>query len=117
MFLRLVKEDFKILLYIKRPVHVISQSQATCTVYGMPKAVVTAGLSDQVVPLDQIGHILHIMSQVLHSLVTHGTRHTLQRMRRPENLINGILPLRIRLQIICTNPWLTAITTRSSVSL
>ncbi len=41
-------------LEAKRPVHVISQSQATCTVYGMPKAVVAAGLSDQVVPLDQI---------------------------------------------------------------
>ncbi len=37
-----------------RTAHVISQDQATCTVYGMPKAVVTAGLSDQVVPLDQI---------------------------------------------------------------
>ncbi len=37
-----------------RQVHVISQNQETCTVYGMPKAVVTAGLSDQVVPLNQI---------------------------------------------------------------
>lgn len=41
-------------LEASRPAHVISQNQATCTVYGMPKAVVTAGLSNQVVPLDQI---------------------------------------------------------------
>lgn len=41
-------------LETSRPAHVISQNQATCTVYGMPKAVVTAGLSNQVVPLDQI---------------------------------------------------------------
>lgn len=41
-------------LEAKRPVHVISQNQATCTVYGMPKAVAAAGLSDQEVPLDQI---------------------------------------------------------------
>ncbi len=41
-------------LKAKRPIHVISQNQATCTVYGMPKAVETAGLSDQVVPLGQI---------------------------------------------------------------
>lgn len=37
-----------------RQIHVIAQNQETCTVYGMPKAVVTAGLSDQVVPLNQI---------------------------------------------------------------
>ncbi len=41
-------------LEAKKKVHVISQNQATCTVYGMPKAVADAGLSDQVVPLDQI---------------------------------------------------------------
>lgn len=37
-----------------KKVHVISQDQDTCTVYGMPKAVANAGLSDQVVPLEQI---------------------------------------------------------------
>lgn len=37
-----------------KKVHVISQDQDTCTVYGMPKSVVSAGLSDQVVPLEQI---------------------------------------------------------------
>ena len=41
-------------LEARKKVHVISQNQETCTVYGMPKAVVTAGLSDQEVPLDQI---------------------------------------------------------------
>ena len=38
----------------KKKVHVIAQEQSTCAVYGMPKAVVTAGLADQVVPLDQV---------------------------------------------------------------
>jgi len=41
-------------LEAKRPVDFISLNQGTCTVYGMPKAVVTAGLSDQEVPLNQI---------------------------------------------------------------
>ncbi|MGN0401010.1 MAG: chemotaxis response regulator protein-glutamate methylesterase [Acetatifactor sp.] len=35
-------------------VHVISQSEESCTVYGMPKAIVNSGLADQVVPLEQI---------------------------------------------------------------
>lgn len=38
----------------KKKVHVISQDQATCTVYGMPKSIFNAGLSNQVVPLEQI---------------------------------------------------------------
>lgn len=37
-----------------KKVHVISQDQDTCTVYGMPKSIVNAGLADQVVPLEQI---------------------------------------------------------------
>lgn len=41
-------------LETKKKVHVISQDQESCTVYGMPKSVANAGLSDQVVPLDQI---------------------------------------------------------------
>lgn len=41
-------------LEAKKKVHVIAQDQNTCTVYGMPKSIVTNGLSDQVVPLDQI---------------------------------------------------------------
>ena len=38
----------------KKKVHVISQTEETCAVYGMPKCVVKAGVSDQQVPLDQI---------------------------------------------------------------
>ncbi len=37
-----------------KKIHVISQDQATCTVYGMPKSIYAAGLSNQVVPLEQI---------------------------------------------------------------
>lgn len=46
----------------KKKAHVISQDQESCTVYGMPKAVAQAGLSDQVVPLEQIAQeiILHV---------------------------------------------------------
>lgn len=35
-------------------IHVITQNQATCTVYGMPRSAENAGLSNQVVPLDEI---------------------------------------------------------------
>lgn len=38
----------------RKKVHVITQDQATSIVYGMPKSAANAGLSDQVVPLDQI---------------------------------------------------------------
>ena len=41
-------------LKTKKKSHVIAQEASTCAVYGMPKSVVTAGLSDQIVPLDQI---------------------------------------------------------------
>lgn len=41
-------------LKAKKKIHVIAQEASTCAVYGMPKSVVTAGLSDQIVPLDQI---------------------------------------------------------------
>lgn len=41
-------------LEARKEVHVISQNQESCTVYGMPKSVVNAGLADQVVPLEQI---------------------------------------------------------------
>ncbi len=37
-----------------RSAYVISQDEASSTIYGMPKAVAKAGLSDQVVPLDGI---------------------------------------------------------------
>ncbi|MBQ8946156.1 MAG: chemotaxis-specific protein-glutamate methyltransferase CheB [Lachnospiraceae bacterium] len=38
----------------KKRVHVITQTESTCAVYGMPKSVDKKGLSDQRVPLDQI---------------------------------------------------------------
>ena len=38
----------------KKKIHVIAQEASTCAVYGMPKSVVNAQLSDQIVPLDQI---------------------------------------------------------------
>ena len=38
----------------KKKVHVITQTEETCAVYGMPKAAVKKGLSNQEVPLDQI---------------------------------------------------------------
>lgn len=46
----------------KKKVHVIAQDQDSCIVYGMPKSIVNAGLSDQVVPLEQIAQeiILHV---------------------------------------------------------
>ncbi|MCR5753914.1 MAG: chemotaxis response regulator protein-glutamate methylesterase [Acetatifactor sp.] len=46
----------------KKNVHVISQDQESCTVYGMPRSVVNAGLSNQTVSLDQIAQeiILHV---------------------------------------------------------
>lgn len=49
-------------LKTQKKVHVIAQDQETCTVYGMPKSIVTAGLADQVVPLEQIAQeiILHV---------------------------------------------------------
>jgi len=38
----------------KKKVHVITQTEETCAVYGMPKSADKKGLSDQSVPLDQI---------------------------------------------------------------
>ena len=35
-----------------------SQDEASCVVYGMPQAVEKAGLSDRVLPLDEIGPVL-----------------------------------------------------------
>ena len=49
-------------LKTKKKVFVIGQEESTCTVYGMPKAVATAGLVDQVVKLDNVAQeiILHV---------------------------------------------------------
>ena len=41
-------------LKAEKKIHVISQNAESCTVYGMPKSVAAAGLSDVVVPLDEI---------------------------------------------------------------
>lgn len=38
----------------KKQTVVIAQEQSTCAVYGMPKSVVGAGLSDKILPLEQI---------------------------------------------------------------
>ena len=35
-------------------IHVIAQDEATCVVYGMPKAIAEAKLVDEVVPLERI---------------------------------------------------------------
>lgn len=37
-----------------REVHIIAQDEPTCVVYGMPKAVVEAGIADEVVPLEKL---------------------------------------------------------------
>ena len=37
-----------------KKIHVITQDQASCVVYGMPRSVVNAGIPAQVVPLEQI---------------------------------------------------------------
>ena len=46
----------------KKKVHVISQDEQSCVVYGMPKSVVKAGLSDETVALSMIAQeiILHV---------------------------------------------------------
>lgn len=40
----------------KKKITVISQSEETCTVYGMPRSIVNAGLSEREVPLAQIAN-------------------------------------------------------------
>ena len=37
-----------------KKIHVIAQEESTCAVYGMPKSVVNANLSNQIIPLEQI---------------------------------------------------------------
>lgn len=41
-------------LETKKKVHVIAQEESTCAVYGMPKSIVTAGLADKIVGLEQV---------------------------------------------------------------
>lgn len=40
----------------KKKVTVIAQNEETCTVYGMPRSVVLAGLAEKVMPLEQIAN-------------------------------------------------------------
>lgn len=42
----------------RKPLHVICQNDKTCVVYGMPKAVVEAGLSDEVIPLNEVAQAI-----------------------------------------------------------
>ncbi len=52
-------------LAAKKKIHVISQDQATCTVYGMPKSIYNAGLSNQVVPLEQLAQEIILNAGIL----------------------------------------------------
>lgn len=38
----------------KKELYVIAQEASTCAVYGMPRSIVTSGLADKVIPLEQI---------------------------------------------------------------
>jgi len=55
-------EGIKNLKESGKKVHVITQTEDTCVVYGMPKSVVNANLSNQTAPLEQIAQeiILHV---------------------------------------------------------
>ena len=37
-----------------KKIYVISESQDTCVVYGMPRSIEQQGLSDKVVPINQV---------------------------------------------------------------
>ncbi len=50
----------------KKKVHVIAQDQESCVVFGMPKSIITAELSDQIVPLDQIAQEIILQVGVDH---------------------------------------------------
>jgi two-component system chemotaxis response regulator CheB len=41
-------------LHEEKKIHVIAQEESTCAVYGMPKSIVNTGLTDQIVPLEDI---------------------------------------------------------------
>ncbi|MBQ3028399.1 MAG: chemotaxis-specific protein-glutamate methyltransferase CheB [Lachnospiraceae bacterium] len=42
----------------KRNIYVIGQNAATCTVYGMPRALEESGMADEVVPLDEVANAI-----------------------------------------------------------
>ena len=39
--------------------YIIAQSEPTCVVYGMPKAVVDGGLADEITNLDDLAETIH----------------------------------------------------------
>ncbi|PKM49862.1 MAG: chemotaxis response regulator protein-glutamate methylesterase [Firmicutes bacterium HGW-Firmicutes-7] len=49
----------------KQGMHIIAQNEETCVVYGMPKSVVEKGISNEVVPLEQIAESILKQSGVL----------------------------------------------------
>ncbi len=52
-------------LHENREVHVIAQDEPSCVVYGMPKALVESGITDEIVPLDQITNSITKKLEVL----------------------------------------------------
>ena len=42
----------------KKEIYVIGQSERTCVVYGMPFALEKAGLSDEILDLEQIADVM-----------------------------------------------------------
>ncbi len=47
--------------------HVIAQDEATCVVYGMPKAVVDVGAADRILPIEGIGDYIDRYTRALES--------------------------------------------------
>lgn len=52
-------------LHSKREIHVIAQDEASCVVYGMPKALVESGITDEIVPLNKISESITKKLEVL----------------------------------------------------
>ena len=44
-------------------------------------------------------YVFHVMSKILHALISHGTCHTLKGMGSTENLVDGVRILRILLEV------------------
>ena len=42
----------------KKEVYVVSQDANTSIVYGMPRAIINAGLADEVLPLDEVAQAI-----------------------------------------------------------
>ena len=49
----------------KRDIHVIAQDEASCVVYGMPKALVESGITDEIVSLNKISEAITKKLEVL----------------------------------------------------